>query len=115
LWISFRLAQLPSHLNNAAPSKKIQHIRRWDVLQIGYLKQTECFMLLLKSPIDGPCITLTRTRKISKTVFATHPYNTQPNAQMSARLSTALPRACSEVTGAIENTEVTDFSMAENA
>jgi hypothetical protein len=48
--------------------------RRVDVLHLRYIEQTECFMFLLKCPIDGPSSTLTGCRKRSKTVDATHPY-----------------------------------------
>jgi len=44
-----------------------------DVLQIRRLEQTECFMLLLNCPIDGPCSTFDQNTQSSKTVFATHP------------------------------------------
>jgi hypothetical protein len=45
-----------------------------DVVHLRSIEQTECFMCSLKSLIDGPSSTLTRRRKGSKTLVATHPF-----------------------------------------
>ena len=43
------------------------------MLHLRHIKQNECFMVLLKCPIDGPSSASARCRKRSKTVDATHP------------------------------------------
>jgi hypothetical protein len=44
-----------------------------DVLHLPYIEQTECFMFMLKCPIDRPFSASAGRRKRSKAVDATHP------------------------------------------
>ena len=54
-----------------------------DVLHLRHIKQTECFMFVLKRLIDGPSSISRRRRNGSKAVDATHPSEALSRAEQT--------------------------------